>query len=189
MTGVHSLVPDFAQASRIAIEHLSQLGHQQLGIISGPFGATSPQLVALNHGVRVACDELGISLDAQNIAYGDLSEKAGELGLEELLTRRSELTAVFCLSDAAAAGALTRAHAKGLRIPEDISIIGCSDDACTRYLEPNLTTVHLPAEEMGAAAVTQIENLIRVNALQPPAKTVLPATLSARGSTAAPRPR
>jgi DNA-binding LacI/PurR family transcriptional regulator len=90
------------------------------------------------------------------------------------------------MSDAAAAGALTRAHAKGLRVPEDLSIVGCSDDACTRYLQPNLTTVHLPAEEMGMAAVKQIEQLIRVNALQAPGKTVLPASLSARGSTAAP---
>lgn len=180
--GVLSLVPDYTQGSRLAIEHLHRLGHRQIAIVSGPFGATDPQIIDLNHGVRLACDEFGIGLDAQRIVYGDLTEKAGRAAFEELLGRQPEPTAVFCLSDAAAAGVVAAAQARGLKVPGQLSVIGCSDDACAQFTQPALTTLHLPGEEMGAQGVAEIERLVREPLHAEPRKVTLPVSLIQRES-------
>lgn len=181
--GVLSLVPDYAQGSRLAIEHLHRLGHRQIAIVSGRFGATDPQIIDLNHGIRLACDEFGLELDARRIIYGDLSDQAGRAALDELLARQPAPTAIFCLNDAAAAGVLAAAQMRGLRVPAQLSVIGCSDDPCAHFILPALTTLHLPAEEMATQAVTEIERLVREPLSPDPRKALLPVRLVERAST------
>ena len=102
LPGVTSLVPDYERASFHAIEHLAKLGHQHLGIVSGPFGTTQPKVLELNRGVSRACKEYGLPIEAQRIVYGDLSGRAGEVALEEILVYQPRPTAIFAMSDDAA---------------------------------------------------------------------------------------
>ena len=186
LPGVLSIVPDYAQVSRLAIEHLFKLGHRHIGIVSGPFGATDAQLLELNRGVRLACDELSLRIDAKMIVYGDLDETSGRLAVEELFAHQPEPTAIFCLSDAAAAGVLAAAHARGMTIPRDLSVVGCGDDQRAQFTQPALTTVHLPVEEMAALAVKEIERSVRESVSSEPRKVLLPVRFVERESTAAP---
>src|SRR4029079_692715 len=70
IAGVVSFVPDYEQASRLALEHLFKLGHQHIAIVSGPFGSTDAQIIELNRGVRRAFEQFHVTMDAQNIVYG-----------------------------------------------------------------------------------------------------------------------
>ena len=187
LPGVISFVPDFTGASRMAIEHLLRLGHTRIAIVSGPFGSNDPRIIELHRGVRQAHEQSGILIEAQNVFYGDLSQRAGVEALEEMLNRPTLPTAAFCLSDAAACGLCAAAYAKGVRVPADLSVIGCGNDESSAMAVPPLTTVHLPVEEIGTAAVQEIERVIRVNAPVESRKRVLPVHLVERGSTAAPR--
>lgn len=185
LPGVTSFVPDYAAASRLAIEHLSKLGHQHLGIISGPFGTKHPKIMEFNRGVSVACEEFGLPIESQCIVYGDLSHHAGEAALEEFLTRRPAPTAIFAMSDTAALAVLCRAQAHGIEVPDELSVVGCSDDFLTSPAHPQLTTIHLPAEEMAENGIREIDHLVRDGAPDTPRKTVLPVHLITRDSTAA----
>ena len=180
--GVLSLVPDYEQASRIAVEHLFELGHRHVAIVSGPFGSTDAQIIELNRGVRRAFEQFRVSMDAQNIVYGDLTLQAGVTAFTTLLERKPEPTAVFCMSDAAAAGVLAAASSHGRRVPEELSIIGCSDDLFTHMTCPALTTVHLPAEEMASGGVNEIDRLMRDGPPDNPIKRVFPVRLVERQS-------
>ncbi len=181
--GVISMVPDYVAASRLALEHLFKLGHRQIGIVSGPFGATESHVIELHHGIRTAFAELKIPIDAQNIVYGDLGYSSGVSAVDELLSHPVKPSAVFCLSDSAAAGVIAKAQTMGLRVPEDLSVVGCSDDFCAQIILPAMTTVHLPAEEMASLGVKEIERMVREPLPTEPRKHVVPVRLSERGST------
>jgi DNA-binding LacI/PurR family transcriptional regulator len=180
--GVLSLVPDYEQASRMALEHLFTRGHRHVAIVSGPFGSTDTQIIELNRGVRRAFEQVHVTLDPQNIIYGDLTQQAGVTAFTALIERKPEPTAVFCMSDAAAAGVLAAAFSHGKRVPDELSIVGCSDDLFTHMTCPALTTVHLPAEEIAAAGVQEIDRLMREGAPDEPLKRVFPVRLVERQS-------
>jgi LacI family transcriptional regulator len=183
LPGVTSIAPDYAQASLLAIEHLAKLGHQHLGIISGPFGSTHPRVLELNHGVGMACEKFHLPIEAQHIVYGDLSEHAGSAALEDFLARKPAPTAIFAMSDRAAAGALALARERGLQVPGDLSIIGCSGDAFGAASHPPLTTIHLPAEEMAGQGVRDIDRLVNISVSEEPHKIGIPVRLIVRSST------
>ena len=187
LPGVVSFVPDYALASRLAFGHLGKLGHRNIGIVSGPFGATDPRVIELNHGVRLACEELGVPLDTQHIIYGDLTAEAGRAALGEMLARKPPPTAIFCLSDAAAAGVLAQAQARGLAVPGALSVIGCGDDPGAQMTLPPLTTVHLPAEEMGELGVREIDRLVH-DAPAPVPRKIVPAVRLIERQSCAARP-
>jgi LacI family transcriptional regulator len=183
--GVTSLLPDYEQASHLAIAHLAELGHQHLGIVSGPFGSTHPKILELNRGVSRACEEFGLPIETQSIVYGDLSEHAGEVAFDEILAHQPKPTAIFAMSDTAAHGIMAKASARGLKIPGDLSLIGCSDDVSAMVSVPRLTTVHLPAEEMAQSGVQEIDRLVREGTPDAPRKIHLPVRLAVRASTEA----
>jgi DNA-binding LacI/PurR family transcriptional regulator len=185
LPGVLSIVPDYAQASRLAIEHLFALGHRHIGIVSGPFGATDAQLLELNRGVRLACQERSLALDAKMIVYGDLDASSGKSAVAELGAHSPAPTAIFCLSDAAAAGVLSAAQGRGMKVPADLSVVGCGDDLGALCTHPPLSTVHLPIDEMAALAVKEIERRVREPLPEEPRKMLLPVRFIARESSAA----
>ncbi|MGV3533273.1 MAG: LacI family DNA-binding transcriptional regulator [Chthoniobacteraceae bacterium] len=183
VAGVLSLVPDYAMAAQLAVEHLFKLGHEHLAIVSGPFGTTDQQTLELHRGVKLAYDDLGISIDAQNIVYGDLSYAAGASALDNLLGHPVKPTAILCLSDAAAAGVLMQALSRGIRVPEQLSVVGCGDDFCSSMVIPGLTTAHLPAEEMARVGIHEIERLVREPLATEPRKQILAVRLIERASS------
>ena len=186
LPGVQSIIPDLPGAAALAIQHLAKLGHRRLAIVSGPFGSTAAQIIDLNHGVRLACEKVGVTLEAENVIHGDLSPAAGMAALDALAERKLEPTAIFCLSDNAAAGVLARAHARGLQIPAQLSVVGCGDDPSAALLSPPLTTVRLPLEEVAALGVREVDRMVGVGEIAEPHKTVLPASLVVRGTSAPP---
>lgn len=181
-TGVVSLVPDFQNASRLAIEQLLRLGHQNIAIVSGPFGATDSQIIELNRGVRLAFEGAGSAMEAQNIIYGDLTHGAGVAAFDALMAREPRPTAVFCMSDAVAAGIIAAGQRRGFKVPDDLSVIGCGDDAFAQCLSPALTTIHIPAEEMAARAIGEVARLVHEGEIGTAKKEVLPVRLVERGS-------
>lgn len=183
LPGLTSLVPDYTQAASLAIEHLVQLGHEHLGIISGPFGSTHPKILELNHGISLACEKFGLPIESQHIVYGDLSEQAGRTALEEILSRQPAPSAIFAMSDRAALGALSLAQSRGLQVPQDLSIVGCSDDPASQTANPQLTTVHLPAEEMAELGIREIDRLVNTAVADAPRRELLPVRLVSRSST------
>ena len=189
LAGVTSILPDFAGASQMAIDYLFKLGHKRIAILAGPFGATDYHFIELNRGVRAGYDKAGVPIEAQNIIYGDLTMEAGYQAVDLLMDRPNPPTAVFCFHDAAAAGVIARAQARGIKVPEKLSVVGCSDDALSAHLQPALTTVHLPAEAIGVTAVTETGYRVREREAFPgDAKTILlPVKLVERASSGAPK--
>jgi DNA-binding LacI/PurR family transcriptional regulator len=189
LSGVTSIMPDFAAASQTAVDHLFSLGHTRIAILSGPFGATDFHIIELNRGVRAAYDRAGIPIEAQNIIYGDLTMANGYKSLDLLMSRPNPPTAVFCFDDAAAAGVVARAQASGIKVPEQLSVIGCSDDPISAHLYPALSTVHLPGEEIGATAVQETDRRVRERDTFPSdgKKAILPVKLIQRDSSGPPK--
>jgi len=183
MPGVTTLLPDFSKASQLGMEYLFNLGHENIAILSGPFGSSDPAIIELNQGIKTAFDVAGKAIDPQNIIYGDLTFKTGYETAEMLFNRKPQPTALFCLNDTAAAGAIAAALRKGIS-PESFSILGCSDDAIGTQIFPALTTVHIPAEELGVAALEDIQARIKSENLTDSEKKLLPVHLVERDSCA-----
>jgi LacI family transcriptional regulator, repressor for deo operon, udp, cdd, tsx, nupC, and nupG len=190
LPGVTSILPDFAGASQAAIDHLFALGHERIAILSGPFGATDYHIIELNRGVRAGYDKVKVPIEAQNIIYGDLTMENGYKALDLLMDRPNPPTAVFCFDDAAAAGVIARAQARGIKVPEALSVIGCSDDALSAHLQPSLSTVHLPAEDIAATAVAETDRRVREQDAFPgeAKRMLLPVKLVERASSGPPKP-
>jgi DNA-binding LacI/PurR family transcriptional regulator len=189
LPGVTSILPDFAGASQTAIDYLFGLGHKRIAILSGPFGATDYHIIELNRGVRAGYDKVKVPIEAQNIIYGDLTMENGYKALDLLMDRPNPPTAVFCFDDAAAAGIIARAQGRGIKIPEDLSVIGCSDDALSALLHPALSTVHLPAEDIAITAVAETDRRVREQDAFPgeAKKVLLPVKFVERASSGPPK--
>lgn len=183
LPGVVCFVPDYPAASQLAIEHLVGLDHRRIALVSGPFGTSEPAILEYNRGVRVALDKLGVPLETQHVVYGELNFAAGVAAADTLLERKPVPTAIYCLSDAVAAGVIARARDRGVRVPAQLSVVGCGDDPVSELTLPGLTTVHLPYEDMAARGIAEVDRLTRFDGL-PEARTImLPVKLVERGSS------
>ena len=118
------------------------------------------------------------------IHEGDFEFAEGQAGIRRMLAGNAP-TAVFCANDIQAIGALFECNESGLRVPEDVSLIGFDDLPVAQYTRPQLTTIRVPAKRMGELAATRIIDWIRMAA--PPDTVELPIELIVRGSTAPPR--
>lgn len=180
---------DVARASVTALDHLHGLGHRAVGHIAGPYGIV-PSQVREQAFLRHAA-ELGMS--ATPVAHGDFTEEGGQAAALELLDPDSSgtpasgppVTALYASSLAQAIGAMRAVRSLGLRIPEDISLVGNDDLPVAAYLSPPLTTVAMPLYELGTAAVDALVGAING---QPQADVVVPTEprLVLRDSTASP---
>jgi LacI family transcriptional regulator len=169
---------------RAAAEHLLSLGHQHLSVLAGR--RTHLYSQARVDGFRSAVTQAGLELPDTRVAHtGWQRASAAELATE-LLRGTPAPTAVFACSDTMALGVYDAAAALGLRIPDDVSVVGFDDLPEAQWVSPALTTVHQPIAEMGEAALRM---LLRISA-DPPREAPreeLATTLVVRGSTAARR--
>ncbi len=174
---------DNVQGAQVAVQHLLELGHRRIGHISNaPFSyaASRDRL----RGYQQALTQAGIAYEESLVQPGNFTEESGYAPMRTLLDHPQRPTAVFVGSDTVALGALNAIRDCGLRVPEHISVIGFDDIPVGRYLEPSLTTVHLPAVELGRHAGDMIVRLVHGDVLD--ATTVrLPTHLVVRRSTAA----
>jgi LacI family transcriptional regulator len=137
----------------LATQYLIDRGHRQIAHISGPLqvGHYQDSLLRLQ-GYRQALEENGLAYVESAVIESDYSERGGYEAAHELLRRGGDSTAIFVGNDQMAAGAMQQLRDSGVNVPGDISIVGYDDLLNSRYLNPQLTTVHQPLEEMGRAA-------------------------------------
>lgn len=174
---------DAPAAGRLAAEHLLALGHRQIAFI-GP-AADVHAFRQRERGFIATLREAGVSLPSDWLRRAPPTAAGGQEAMRLLLGRRPRPTAVFCANDLTALGALKACAAAGVRVPGTMSVMGCDDIELARLITPELTTVAVPARELGARAARL---LLRAVAGEPaPARPSrpLPVRLVARGTTAA----
>jgi DNA-binding LacI/PurR family transcriptional regulator len=132
---------DHAAGARLAVEHLRERGARRIATIAGPQDMEVGRARLAGYHAVVPGDDL--------VAYGDFTETGGLDAMRELLARDPDLDAVFAASDLMAGGALRALREAGLRVPQDVALVGFEDAPVARQTEPPLTTVHQPVEEMG----------------------------------------
>lgn len=134
-----------------ATRHLLELGHRCIGYIVGPGTATPSQ--ARLHGFRAAMEAAGVPVPDDVVVAGHFRYQDGIDAGASLLDRPDRPTAVFAGCDEAAVGLVEAARLRGLRVPEDLSVVGFDDTQLARYASPPLTTVRQPLREMGGVAL------------------------------------
>lgn len=164
----------------IATRHLLSLGHTRIGIITGPMTMMCSR--ARLDGYSAALAERGLVYDASLVREGDFHTEEGRLQAMSLLADpQARPSAIFVESDLMAMGVYEAARSLGIRIPEDLSVVGFDNIQTAQFMSPPLTTVTQPLEEMGATATRTI--LDRQHGLQVQPRTILPTTLVVRDST------
>jgi LacI family xylobiose transport system transcriptional regulator len=167
----------------MATRHLIELGHRRIAAISGP--ADMMCSLARVDGYRTAMNAAGLEVDPSFVRFGNFHPDGGERHTRELLALADPPTAIFAGSDLQALGVIAAAAEAGLRVPEDLSVVGYDDIALSRWMSPQLTTVHQPLRRMGEEAARLALRLSDGAAVQT-LRTDLATHLVVRESTAPP---
>ena len=180
---VDSIVPDNEWGGYKAFQHLVELGHRRIAMIEGP--AKYKTLTDRRWGALRAAEELGAAIPPyyRHPSISSGYPKKGYREMKQLLALPQPPTAVFAVSDRAALGAIDAIKEAGLRVPQDISIVGFDDLANAEHSLPPLTTVHYNREEMGASALRCLLDRI-ANSARAPTRTCILTELVVRASTA-----
>ena len=177
-----SLNFDNVAGARMATEHLIGLGHRRIAFITGD--PAHPDAVEREQGYRAALEAAGIAYQASLVVPGQFQEESGRVAMEDLLQTRQRFTAVFAANDQMALGASLALHQRGLRVPDDVSLVGFDDLAASMYSLPPLSTVHQPGYELGRLAATAMLQLL--SGVKPTVEVPAPRFI-ARESSARPR--
>jgi LacI family transcriptional regulator len=169
-----------------AVRHLLGLGLRDIVIMRGPAGNADAE--ARFRGYRAALEDAGVPQPEASEFVGDFTEASGFRAASEILGRSRRPDAVFAANDSMAIGLLSAFAQRGVRVPEDIALVGFDDITIARYLSPPLTTVHIDAYALGERAVHQLIQLKRSPEV-PVAPEILPARLVVRKSCGSPSPR
>jgi len=164
-----------------ATEHLIELGHTRVGMITGPKAVACAR--DRLDGYRAALTRANLTHDPALERFGDFQQESGQQHADSLLRMENPPTAIFAGSDRAAAGVYRAAHARGLRIPEDLSVVGFDDVVVAQWLQPELTTVRQPLEEMARTAIRTAMRLVNGEPVSLE-RIELATTLVVRASTA-----
>jgi DNA-binding LacI/PurR family transcriptional regulator len=182
--GCTSIAIDDVLGGRVATKHLTDLGHREIAVLSGARETAYNFDVSgnRNKGYLEALNEVGVEWNPELEISGDFNIYTSEIAMESFLRRKKLPTAIFCHSDEMAFGALKAIRNKGMRVPEDISVIGFDDHDIAQYI--GLTTVSQAPQFEGqvaaAAAIAEVGN----PALER-RKIVVPLSLMVRETTAA----
>ena len=172
---------DLCAASATAVRYLHDLGHRRIGMVSGPEKLQPAQ--ARERGFTEQMSELGLEA---RIARGAFSEAGGAAAATQLLSNHSALpTAVYCSTLGQAVGALHAVRNRGLRIPDDISMVAYDDLPLADYLDPPVTTVAMPLLDLGAAAVDAVLDQLHGAPPSSVAVDVVPAIIERRSARSA----
>jgi LacI family repressor for deo operon, udp, cdd, tsx, nupC, and nupG len=183
--GVPSVHIDNAKAASEAMDHLFRLGHRRIAVITGPL--VSPLSRDRLRGAMARAKRERAERDV-NVMTGDFSIESGAAEGERLLGRRERPTAIFCFNDEMAMGVIQAARRRGLRLPEQLSVVGFDDIRFSSYMDPPLTTISQPMRAIGEGTVRLLLEVINGDIATPESVT-LPHTLVVRSSTAPPRGR
>lgn len=158
-SGLPCVDVDNVSGARKAVAHLVDLGYRHIGTITNapPQYTSSVDRV---EGARQALQEGGVPLSHHLVHYGNYTEESGYAAMADLLAHDPDVEAVFVASDVVAFGALAAIRESGRRVPEDVAVVGFDDARLARYTSPPLTTVHLPARDLGSCAAQMLLRLI-----------------------------
>ncbi|HEX2011461.1 MAG TPA: LacI family DNA-binding transcriptional regulator [Roseateles sp.] len=148
--GVFYSYQDQVEGGRLATEHLIRLGHRHIAHIAGP--ALHADALERQQGFLLAHSQAGLSVDPALIVEGDYMETGGVGAMEQLLASGRRFSAVFCANDQTLWGAGLSLYRRGLRVPDDISLVGFDDLPQSAFMTPPVTTVRQHMYEMGLAA-------------------------------------
>jgi LacI family repressor for deo operon, udp, cdd, tsx, nupC, and nupG len=179
---------DNQRGARLATDFLLDLGHRRIGLISGPLEDPMRFRVAKDRwaGWAEALKARDVRVDDGVVAIADFRMGDGVDGMTDLLLQTPGLTAVVCMSDEMAVGALRVLADQRVRVPQDISVIGFDDQEVAEHI--GLTTVHQPMVELGVRAADVLFRVLRGEP-QTGFPRVLPVSLVVRETTAPPRCR
>jgi LacI family transcriptional regulator len=157
-------------AAREAVAHLIELGHQRIACITNaPLTYTAS--VERYNGYKQAIDTTGFQFNPDLVRYGDFDAASGYLQMKDLLESDARFSAAFVASDSLAYGAKAAIRERGLAVPRDIALVGFDDLPFSRFTDPPLTTVHLPAVELAHTAAEMLFTILRGN--EPEQKQVI----------------
>jgi LacI family transcriptional regulator len=152
------VMSDNVNLSRKVIQHFYLRGIRDIGFIGGQ--EDSAITMFREKGVRETMDQLGLEIHQEWFQYGDFHEESGYQAMKRILETKPYPKAIFAASDMMAFGAIDAIREKGLRVPEDISVIGCDDiDAC-RHSSPKLSTVRQDKDQLGKLAAYMLNDII-----------------------------
>jgi DNA-binding LacI/PurR family transcriptional regulator len=187
--GVTNIVVDNKKATLAALEHLVKLGHRRIAFFKGHRGSADTEYrwkgvlrAAAQLGIEVS-PELTIQLQRDVENPGPSVPEEGYVTAQELLATGQRFTALFAFNDISAIGAMRAFRDAGLRIPEDVSVVGFDDIQAAAYLTPRLTTVRQPLRQMGEMAAKQLLMRISNHKGKTPQLILLAPELVVREST------
>ena len=173
------VVTDDVHGGFLATEHLISLGHRRIGMINGPIHISSAK--ERFQGYREALGRYGLKQDQSLVTAGAVTMEDGYEVAESLLNKNPRPTAIFAFSDFVSFGVMKAIRKVGLKVPEDISVVGYDDNQFASCSETPLTTIHIPKEELGINAAKVLKEQFDAN--QPIKKVELPVDLIVRQST------
>lgn len=150
---------DNFQASYLATQHLIERGHRRIAYVTGP--PDQEDAVRRQQGYKKALEDAGIEPVEELIVEGNFRRQAGVLAVEMLLARGNSFSAIYTANDQMAYGVRLGLHRRGIRVPEDISLVGFDDEPAAAFMIPPLTTVRQPAVELGEEASKIILGLLK----------------------------
>jgi DNA-binding LacI/PurR family transcriptional regulator len=186
VAGVTNIALNHSLAATLALEYLAKLGHRQIAFMKGQ--EFSSDTGVRWKAVRAAAEALHLSVEEERIVQLESESPTPLPGYDvtaQLLEKGAPFTALFAFNDISAIGAIRALREKGLRVPEDVSVVGFDDIQSAAFQNPGLTTIRQPLREMGIKAASTL--LGRINAgtkAEYPKNIVMEPELIVRGSTA-----
>jgi DNA-binding LacI/PurR family transcriptional regulator len=187
LKGVINIILDQEKGIRMGLEHLVRLGHRKIAFMKGqPFSSDSEDRWK---AVCTVAQSLELEMDPDLIVHLEIDDPSPQLGYpyaKQLLARKKPFTALFAYNDIAAIGAIRAMQEEGLRVPQDISVVGFDDIPWAAFNTPSLTTVRQPLAKMGQIAAETVISMIEEGREQP-AEIAIEPTLVIRESTSSVR--
>ena len=181
--GISVLRVDYRQGIRQGVQHLAALGHRRIGFVTGPLRLHSAQ--SRLDAFKASLQECGIPVEDRLIVEGDHTMEGGMKATETLLGEKVLPTAVMCSNDMLAIGVLHRLWREGVRVPDDVSVIGFDDIHMAEMMIPPLTSVQMSRVELARAAFTALRE--HLEKASPKREYNVETRLVVRESTAFPR--
>lgn len=178
--GISNILVDYTAGIDAAVEHLLELGHKTIGFIAGPMSLASARI--RKRAFINALKRNDLKLDTQFIEEGNHRTDGGHEAMLRLLDHKAHPTAVIASNDLTAIGAMGAVFERGLRIPQDISIVGFDDIDLSAFTQPALTTVRLSRQEIAKMAFRALYNTYQTGATKGAEYTIQP-NLIVRKST------
>jgi LacI family transcriptional regulator len=177
-----NILTDNIKGGQLATDHLIKYGHKKIAFIGGEI--SHPSISERLHGYKLALDRAKLNIDESVIITNDdeLSRQNGCAAAELLISKKKHVTAIFAANDATAIGVMQCLKDNGIKIPDEISVVGFDDVEADLFIDPPLTTIRVPKLDMGTEAIQLLIGLIN-NENVKVKKILMPVELIMRKST------